>query len=93
VESIDKRLEDLERLVEPPEDEGTERRRALMREVLNELASLRASGAAYYRAGVRVEPEDIPTKILGPGYSREQLWELAERRVFEREREDVPGSL
>jgi hypothetical protein len=84
--SIDKRLEVLERLVEPPEDEAAERRRSVAREILNEFARLKASGAAHYRAGVRIEPEDIPGKILGPGYTAEQVWELAERRVLERGR-------
>jgi hypothetical protein len=84
--SIDKRLEVLERLVEPPEDEAAERRRSVAREILNEFALLKASGAAHYRAGVRIEPEDIPGKILGPGYTAEQVWELAERRVLERGR-------
>ena len=83
--SIDKRLEVLERLVEPPEDEAAERRRSVAREILNEFARLKASGAAHYRAGVRIEPEDIPGKILGPSYTTEQVWELAAKRVFERE--------
>ena len=84
--SIDKRLEVLERLVEPPEDEAAERRRSVAREILNEFARLKASGAAHYRTGVRIEPEDILGKILGPGYTAEQVWELAERRVLERGR-------
>jgi hypothetical protein len=86
VGSIDKRLENLERLVGPPEDEAAERRRSVARETLDEFAALKASGAARYRAGVCVEPEDIPGKILGPGYTTEQLWELAAKRVFERGR-------
>jgi hypothetical protein len=85
VGSIDKRLENLERLVGPPEDEAAERRRSVAREILNEFAALKASGAAHYRAGVHVEPEDIPGKILGPSYTTEQVWELAAKRVFDRE--------
>jgi hypothetical protein len=84
--SIDKRIENLERLVGPPEDEAAERRRSVAREILDEFARLKASGAVHYRAGVRIEPEDIPGKILGPGYTAEQMWELAERRVLERGR-------
>jgi hypothetical protein len=83
--SIDKRIENLERLVGPPEDEAAERRRSVVREILDEFAALKASRAVHYRAGVRVEPEDIPGTILGPDYTTEQLWELAAKRVFERE--------
>jgi hypothetical protein len=83
--SIDKRLGDLERLVGPPQGEGAERRRTIGREILDEFARLKASRAVHYRARMRVEPEDIPGKILGPGYTSEQMWELAERRVSERE--------
>ena len=36
--------------------------------------------------GKRIEPEDIPAKILGPGYTTEDLWELARRGVLERGR-------
>jgi hypothetical protein len=85
VGSIDKRIEDLERLVGPPEDEAAERRRSVARETLDEFAALKASRAVHYRAGVRVEPEDMPGTILGPDYTTEQLWELAAKRVFERE--------
>jgi hypothetical protein len=84
--SIDKRIENLERLVGPPEDEAAERRPSVAREILDEFARLKASGAVHYRAGVRIEPEDTPGKILGPGYTAEQVWELAERRVLERGR-------
>ena len=83
--SIGKRLENLERLVGPPEDESAERRRSVAREILDEFARLKASGAVHYRGGVRIEPEDIPGKILGAGYTSEQMWELAAKRVSERE--------
>jgi hypothetical protein len=84
--SIDKRLDALERLVGPlgPHDEGSEHRRTVVRDILDEFAYLKASRAVHYRGGVRVEPEDIPGKILGPGYTTEQMWELAARRVSER---------
>jgi hypothetical protein len=84
--SIDKRLQDLERLVGPPEDEAAERRRSVTREILDEFAALKASRAVHYRAGAHIEPEDIPGKILGPDYTTEQLWALAESRVLERGR-------
>jgi hypothetical protein len=54
---------------------------------LGEVASLKASRAVHYRGGtpmVRIEPEDIPGKILGPGYTPEDVWKLARRRVLER---------
>ena len=84
--SIGKRIEVLERLVGPPEDEAAERRRSIARETLDEFAYLKASRAVHYRAGVRVEPEDIPGKILGPVYTTKQLWELAAKRAIERGR-------
>ncbi len=85
--SIDKRIENLERVVEPSdaEDEDTAIRRARRRDILNEFAALKASRAVHYRAGVRIEPEDIPGTLLGPNYTTEQLWALAARRVSERE--------
>jgi hypothetical protein len=50
--------------------------------ILDELASLRVSGAVHYRAGVRIQGEDIPRQILGEGYTRLQLRELAISRAF-----------
>ncbi len=83
--SLDKRITDLEgRIPPPPEDEAAARRKVLLRETLDELARLKASRAAHYRAGRRIEGEDIPGKILGPGYTREDVWRLAHRRVLER---------
>ncbi len=82
---LDRRILDLEqRIPPPPEDEAAARRKVLLRATLDELAALRASGAVHYRAGRRIEGEDIPLRILGPGYSREDVWELARRRVLER---------
>jgi hypothetical protein len=51
--------------------------------ILGELGELRASGATHLRAGVRVEPEDVPRKFLGPGYTRGQLLGLAVSRAVE----------
>jgi hypothetical protein len=84
VGGIDRRIENLERLV-GMSDEGSEHRRTVAREILDEFAALKASRAGHYRAGGRVEPEDIPGKILGPSYTTEQVWELAAKRVSERE--------
>jgi hypothetical protein len=86
--SINKRIEYLEQHIRPPEkDKDAALRRALINEILDELASLKASRAVHYRGGtpmVRIEPEDIPGKILGPGYTLEDVWKLARRRVLER---------
>jgi len=82
--SIDKRIENLERLVGAP-DESSEHRRTVVRDILDEFAHLKASRAVHSRGGVRIEPEDIPGKILGPGYTSGEMWELAIRRVTARE--------
>jgi hypothetical protein len=88
--SIERRIEDLEqRLIGPAADEEAERRRAVVHNtvvhnILDEFAGLKASRAVHYRGGKRIEPEDIPGKILGPGYTTRDVWELAERRVRER---------
>ena len=85
--SIERRIEYLEQHIRPPEeDKDAALRRALMYDILDELASLKASRAVHYRGPapmVRIEPEDIPGKILGPGYTPEDLWELARRRLLE----------
>jgi len=82
---ISKRIEALEGRIPPPEeDEATARRRVLLRETLDELARLKGSRAVHYRAGRRIEGEDIPLTILGPGYTTEDVRELARRRVLER---------
>ena len=87
--SVENRLSRLEGLIQAPaspEDEAAARHRALVRDILDELARLKASRAVHWRGGKRIEPEDIPAKILGPGYTKEDVWELAERRVLERGR-------
>jgi hypothetical protein len=87
VASLDKRLEYLEQRIRPPEkDKAAALQTALIRDILDEFASLKASRAVHYRGGKRIEPEDIPGKILGPGYTKEDVWELARRRVLERGR-------
>jgi hypothetical protein len=84
--SINKRIEALEGLIQPPEqeDEAAALQKALLYEYLDELARLKSSRAVHYRAGERIEPADIPGKILGPDYTPEDLRELAIKRVLER---------
>jgi hypothetical protein len=91
VASIGRRIEALEGRIQPPtspEDETAARQRALARNILDEFASLKASCAVHYRGNKRIEPEDIPGKILGPGYTTEDVWELARKRVLERSRSE-----
>jgi hypothetical protein len=79
-------LERLKAQIPTPEDKGAAFRRAVMRSVMNEFGRLKASRATNtFRGGVRVEPEDIPGKILGSGCTTGQMVELAIRRVFEGE--------
>jgi len=89
VGSIDRRLENLERLVEPPEDEGRERRRAIIREVLDELARLKSSRARNrYKGGTPptpIQPTDPAGEALGYPYTTGQLTDFAVRRVIERD--------
>ena len=85
--SLDKRIEYLEQRIRPPEkDKAAALQTALIRDILDEFASLKASRAVHYRGGKRIEPEDMPGKILGPGYTTDDVWELARRRVLERGR-------
>jgi len=51
--------------------------------IFDELSALKSSRAVHYRAGVRIEPENIPQKILGDNYTRAELRELAIARAFE----------
>jgi hypothetical protein len=91
--SLEGRISRLAGRIEPPEDLGAELRRAVVRDILDELARLKVSRAHGYRGGVPIEPEDIPGRILGPGYTTGQMVELAVRRVFEREHQIAPGIL
>ena len=85
--SIDKRIEALEGFIGPPEEEDPHREtaKALMRAILDEHAHLKASRAGGSRGGVPIVPEDIPGKVLGPGYTTGDVVRLAVRRVAERE--------
>lgn len=54
-----------------------------LRAVLDELAALKSSCAPRMRGGIPVEPEHIPRKILGPGYTHNDLLALAAERAAE----------
>ena len=82
--SIRARVDRLEAQIGPPQDEDATQRNAVATEILDEVAQLKASGAAGFHGGVPIEPEDIPGKILGTGYTWGQLVRLAVRRVLER---------
>jgi hypothetical protein len=53
--------------------------------IFDELSALKSSRAVRYRAGVRIEPENIPQKILGDNYTGAELRELAIARAFEKQ--------
>ena len=86
--SIDKRLEDLERLLPPPEDEEAELRRAVMRDILDEISSLGACRARNrYRGGTPptpIQPTDPVGDSLGYPYTHGERTEFAIKRVIER---------
>jgi hypothetical protein len=95
--SIDKRIEDLERLIKPPQDEGAHLRRAVMVDVLDELSSLTSCRSTNsYRGGkppIPIQPTDPTGDAYGYPYTTGQLTEYAIRRVFERRREIDPDAL
>ncbi len=94
---IDKRIEDLERLIKPPEDEGAHLRRAVMRDILDELSRLTSCRSTNsYRGGkppTPIQPTDPAGEALGYPYTTGQLAEYAIRRVLERRREGDPDAL
>jgi hypothetical protein len=85
--SIGARLERLEDQIGPPVDKETALRQAVMRDVMKEFGHLKASRAIHYRGGpgglTRIEPEDIPGKVLGPTYTTGEMMQLVIRRMFE----------
>jgi hypothetical protein len=97
VASIDKRIADLERRLVPPEDEGAELRRAVIRDILDEFAALKACRARNsYRGGnppTPIQPTDPAGEALGYPYTTGELVGFAVRRVFERAREEDPDVL
>ncbi len=54
-----------------------------LRAILDELAALKSSCAAHERGGVQIVPENIPGKVLGPGYTHARLMDLAVSRAVE----------
>ena len=88
--SIDKRIADLERLMSPPSeaDEGAERRRSVLIDIVDEVSRLKASRARnQYRGGtppIPIQPTDPAGEALGYPYTKGQLLEHAVRLVFER---------
>jgi hypothetical protein len=95
--SIDRRIADLERRLVPPEDEGAERRRTAIRDILDEFAALKSCRARNsYRGGnppTPIQPTDPAGGALGYPYTTGELVGFAVRRVFEREREEDPDVL
>jgi hypothetical protein len=78
--SLEKRLADLERRFAASSDGGGGRRPVHMGSVLRELGYLRSSQARYCRGNVVLEPENLPTKLLGENFQRRQLFWLATQR-------------
>jgi hypothetical protein len=95
--SLDKRIEDLERLIKPPQDEEAQLRRAVMVDILDELSSLTSCRSTNsYRGGkppAPIQPTDPTGDSYGYPYTTGQLTEYAIRRVFERRRENDPDAL
>jgi hypothetical protein len=81
--NVERRMENLaQRIQQTTEPEPSEPYRHL-KAILDELALLKSSCAVYYRGGVRMEPENIPRKILGPDYTHADLSRLAVTRSVE----------
>jgi len=95
--SLDKRIEDLERLIPPQRDEAAELRRAVTIDVMNEISDLRSCRSTNsYRGGkppTPIQPTDPTGDALGYPYTTGQMTEYAIQRVFEREGEIAPDIL
>jgi hypothetical protein len=89
VGSLEKRMENLEGRIEPPEDEGRAKRRAILRAIIEDFGRLKGSRAVHYWSGPNgmtpIEPEDIPGQYLTKPYTTGDLIDLAIKRVWERE--------
>ena len=88
--SVDRRLEDLERLIQAPspEDERAKLRSAVIRAILEEFSRLSSCRARNgYRGGTPptpIQPTDPAGEALGYPYTCGQLIEFAIKRVVER---------
>ena len=86
--SLERRVEELERLIGQPKDEGAEARRAVIIDIVNEVSRLKSCRATNsYRGGkppTPIQPTDPAGDALGYPYTRGQLLEHAVRLVFER---------
>ncbi len=80
--SIDKRISELQHRLQGRATEPSEAYLQL-KAVVKELSDLKASASVHYRASRRVEGENIPRRILGPGYTHEDLWRLAVERCVD----------
>ena len=79
--SLERRIEELERLIGTPEDEEAKRRKAIMVATLDEIGALKACRARNsYRGGRHIQPTDPAGEALGYPYTRGQLFEHAVRR-------------
>ncbi|MDP8952903.1 MAG: hypothetical protein M3N18_11860 [Actinomycetota bacterium] len=81
--SIDDRIRKLEEQFDAEAEREPSKPFGHMRAILDEFAALKSSCARGLRGGVSVEPENIPRKILGPGYTHAQLMGLAVSRTVE----------
>ena len=81
--SLERRIQELEGRIDTDSVRGPSESFTHLREILNELAALKASCADGFRGGVEIEPESIPRKILGPNYTHGDLLGLAVSRTVE----------
>lgn len=75
-----RRLEDLEQRILQTAHPESSAASVHLRAILDELAALKSSCAEHERGGFHVEPENIPRRILGGGYTHADLWRLAVSR-------------
>jgi hypothetical protein len=86
VGSVDRRIEALERRFSETTEPGRSETFTHLKAILDELAYLKQSCAERWTGEKNmtcVEGEDIPRKMLGPGYTHRQFLELAVDRSVE----------
>ena len=84
--SLERRIEDLERRCSKTTESGRSETFTALITILNELSYLKQSCAERWtgpKNSILVEGENVPRKVLGPGYTRRQLLELAVSRSVE----------